>query len=297
MASTSLIACLLFILDGLKMDPGRERVSESFLPEDVEGALIDVRGHLLSLLSRKRPTLFPAASHLITNGGKLVRPSILLLSCKALGCDPRKAEPVAEAVEMIHVASLIQDDLMDGDTERRGVTAVHALYGQNEAILASDLLIQLAVFEANKLGRRVVAELARAARLLAQGQDLDLRYRERRLSPKTYLTVARLKTGVLMGCSMAEGAIVAKAPQWVIKGMRQAGELFGIAFQVHDDWLDWSDGETYPSNAVMVLGGEEKAREHEELLLREAEGLLASLPLSPDAPIGKLFKAALVERA
>ncbi|MGC8632057.1 MAG: polyprenyl synthetase family protein [Thermoprotei archaeon] len=269
-----------------------ERAAEAVLPDDVYAALGDVKKRISSLISKKRPTLFPAAAHLVKNGGKLVRPSLVLLSCAALGGDPKKAEPAAAAVEMIHVASLIQDDLMDGDRERRGVEAVHTLYGTNEAILASDLLIQLAVSEANLLGKRVVAELARAAKLLAQGQDLDLKYRRRKISAASYLRVARLKTGVLMGCCMAEGAIVAGADLRTVRAMRLAGELFGVAFQMHDDSLDWEAGERAASNAVAVFGGEEGVRLAKEEFMEKAEAALSSA--RPSFPFKQLFRASLV---
>lgn len=271
-----------------------ERAAEAVLPDDVYGALADVKKRIGSLISKKRPTLFPAAAHLVKNGGKLVRPSLVLFSCAALGGNPKKAEPAAAAVEMIHVASLIQDDLMDGDRERRGVEAVHALYGENEAILASDLLIQLAVSEANLLGKRVVAELARASKLLAQGQDLDLKYRRRKVSAASYLRVARLKTGVLMGCCMAEGAIVAGADLPTVRAMRLAGELFGVAFQIHDDLLDWEAGERGGSNAVAVFG-EEGVRLAKEEFMKKAEAALSSV--RPSVSFKQLFRASLVGTA
>ncbi|MFQ1020729.1 polyprenyl synthetase family protein [Tardisphaera saccharovorans] len=275
-----------------------ERATVAALPADVDSALQLVRKRLLKLTSKGRPTLFPAAAHLIKGGGKLVRPSLVLLSCKALGGDPQKASSAAAAVEMIHVASLIQDDLMDGDSTRRGLPAVHAVYGENEAILASDLLIQLAVSEANRLGRRVVAELARAAKLLAQGQELDLKAKKQHLSPTSYMKIARLKTGVLMGCCMAEGAIVAGARPSLVKTMREAGTLFGMAFQIHDDSLDWQAGERSPSNAIAVFGAE-LARKTEQGLLESAISKLSAVKenMSPEVDFAVLFKASLVGKA
>jgi geranylgeranyl diphosphate synthase type I len=268
------------------------------LPSDVEAALELVKTRLWKLTSKKRPVLYPAAAHLIRAGGKLVRPSLTLLSCKAMGGDPFKAVPAAVAVEMIHVASLIQDDIMDGDSRRRGLPSVHEIYGENEAMLASDLLIQLAVSEANRLGRRVVAELARAARLLAHGQELDLVAKEQHVSTSHYLKVVRLKTGVLMGCCMAEGAIVAGAEPTTVKLMRQAGTLFGMAFQVHDDYLDWEAGERTSSNAIAVLGAE-LAKKTEENLLERSLSIISKLKPKMDVSVdfASMFRASLIGKA
>jgi len=219
----------------------------------VQQGLREVDARLLELFKGGDDQLFQAAAHLL-GGGKRIRPTLVLLSAYCLGGDVGRAVHAAIAVELLHVASLVQDDIMDGDDCRRDRPTVHRIFGVNKAILASDLLMQGAVREANTLGRRVVAELARAASQLTKGQDMDISMKDVRVSKRTYERMAMLKTGKLMGCALAEGAIVAGRRSKEIRFMRKAGELAGLAFQLRDDLMDWEAGERYASNAVSVFG-------------------------------------------
>jgi geranylgeranyl diphosphate synthase type I len=181
--------------------------------------------------------------------GKLVRPSLCLWACEAVGADAADALPVACALEWVHNFTLVHDDIQDGDRERRRRETVWSVWGAPQGINAGDSLhafaFELLLAPGGQGLRRLRAgrALARAIRELVEGQCLDLA-QEGRLatSPHAYLRMARGKTGALLGASMETGALVGGARQALGDVLRRAGELLGQAFQVRDDWLGaWGD--------------------------------------------------------
>jgi geranylgeranyl diphosphate synthase type I len=176
--------------------------------------------------------------------GKLVRPSLCLWACAAVGGDPESALPLASAVEWVHDFTLVHDDIQDGDRERRHREAVWSVWGQAQGINAGDamhafafeLLLAPGPLAPGRL--RAGHALARAIGEVAEGQCLDLALEGRlRASTTAYLRMARAKTGALLGASLEGGAILGGAPDRVSGRLRQVGELLGLAFQVRDDWL------------------------------------------------------------
>lgn len=180
-------------------------------------------------------------------GGKLLRPSLVLFSCEALGGEVERALPLAAALELVHNFSLVHDDIQDGDEIRRGRPTVWKAFGVGQAINCGDALLVLALRLA--LG----ADLPEAARLSAQeallsatlrmieGQVLDLAGEGKALGVGAYLEMARRKTGALLGCGFALGALAAGRPE--LRTVSQAlGEELGLAFQIKDDLLGiWGD--------------------------------------------------------
>jgi len=181
--------------------------------------------------------------------GKLVRPSLCLWACEAVGADAALALPVACSLEWVHNFTLVHDDIQDGDRERRRRETVWSVWGSAQGINAGDALHALA-FElllapgpARLRRMRAGRALARAVREVVEGQCLDLAHEGRPHStPAAYLRMAKAKTGALLGASMEAGALVGGALSGVAAGLRRAGELLGQAFQVRDDWLGiWGD--------------------------------------------------------
>ncbi|GAB3896776.1 family 2 encapsulin nanocompartment cargo protein polyprenyl transferase [Kibdelosporangium lantanae] len=172
-----------------------------------------------------------------TASGKLVRPAMTLLCAEAAGGDPAKALPGAVAVELIHAASLIHDDIMDGDRERRHQPTVWVRYGVPMAILAGDALLALAFEVLAAQGSSVAThELARQLRALAIGQGHDLRF-ERITTPDAYLRMVEGKTGALIGCACQLGTLAVAAPAPVVAAFEEFGSAIGVAFQLVDDLL------------------------------------------------------------
>lgn len=179
--------------------------------------------------------------------GKAVRPTLALLSAQASGAAAEVALPGAVAVELVHNFSLIHDDLMDGDEERRHRPTVWKLWGASSAILAGDALLALAqeVLLESELPTAVTAAglLARTTRHLIRGQVQDVSFEARpSVSVEDCIDMAAGKTGALLSASVAIGAVLAGAPAPVVEALSFYGAQLGLAFQLIDDILGiWGD--------------------------------------------------------
>jgi geranylgeranyl diphosphate synthase type I len=175
-------------------------------------------------------------------GGKAVRPTLTLLSAEAVGAAPAAAVPGAVALELVHNFSLIHDDLMDGDRERRHRPTVWALFGAGEAIIAGDALAALAyavLLEAEgDQGQRAGRELTRATLEMIRGQSEDLTFESRLdVTEQEVVDMSAHKTGALISCACALGAILGGGTDRQVDGLRTYGRHVGIAFQAVDDVL------------------------------------------------------------
>ncbi|WP_239308539.1 MULTISPECIES: polyprenyl synthetase family protein [unclassified Frankia] len=181
------------------------------------------------------------------SGGKLVRPALALLSAEAAGAAVEVGLPGAVAVELIHDFSLLHDDLMDGDTERRHRPTAWTVFGADGAILAGDALLGLAtqvLLEVDgEVGRRAAVMLGAGVQDLVRGQAEDLHFETRNdITVADTLTMEDGKTGALLSCSTAIGAVLAGAPARLVDGLAEFGSRLGTAFQLVDDLLGiWGD--------------------------------------------------------
>jgi len=189
-------------------------------------------------------TLLKASEHLITAGGKKIRPSLALLSAEAVGGEPEDAAGVAAAIELIHTFSLIHDDIMDDDEIRRGEPAVHVLWGEPMAILAGDVLFSKA-FEAvirNGDSERVkdaLAVVVDSCVKICEGQALDMGFEERLdVTEDEYMEMIYKKTAALIAAATKAGAIMGGGSPQEISALEDYGRFIGLAFQIHDDYLD-----------------------------------------------------------
>lgn len=190
-------------------------------------------------------------------GGKALRPALALLAAQACGAQPEVAVPGGVALELVHNFSLVHDDLIDGDTERRHRPTVWALWGAPAAILSGDAMLALAqevLLEAgDDAAQRGSADPARApaaALLLARtvrevvgGQVADVAFAGRDdVGVDECLAMAHGKTGTLLGASTEVGAVLAGAPSGARAALRTFGAELGLAFQLVDDLLGiWGD--------------------------------------------------------
>ena len=181
------------------------------------------------------------------NGGKAVRPSLALLSAEAAGATAEVGLPGAVAVELVHNFSLLHDDLMDGDVERRHRRTVWSVWGSSSAILTGDALLALATEVLLDSGSPNAAAatklLAGATRELIRGQVLDLAFERRmQVTQDECLDMAAAKTGALLSASAAIGAVLAGAPETLVAALATYGAELGLAFQLVDDVLGiWGD--------------------------------------------------------
>ncbi|WP_020117961.1 polyprenyl synthetase family protein [Streptomyces canus] len=182
------------------------------------------------------------------SGGKGVRQALAVLGAEAAGAPARAGVPAAVAVELVHVFSLLHDDIMDGDPARRGRPTVWKAYGTGPAVLAGDALFALAVETLADAGSDALRRLSAALSDLVRGQADDLLFATRpwigpeRVRPDEYRAMAEHKTGALLGCAAALGALLGGAPPATVAALDRAGRHLGVAFQIVDDVLGiWGD--------------------------------------------------------
>jgi geranylgeranyl diphosphate synthase type I len=184
-----------------------------------------------------------------TNGsaGKAVRPALALLCAQAVGADPEAAVPAAVAVELVHNFSLLHDDVMDHDPVRRHRATAWAVFGVADAILAGDALLALAAECLAQAGPAVsvggVQLLSRCVAELCHGQSLDISFERRdRIELDECLAMSAAKTGSLLGCACALGALAGGATAGQVTVLAEFGRRLGLALQLVDDLLGiWGD--------------------------------------------------------
>ena len=242
--------------------------------------------------------LLEAMRHGVLNGGKRLRPFLVLESASLFDADGPGALRVAAAVECVHCYSLIHDDLpaMDDDDLRRGMPTVHRAYDEATAILAGDSLLTLA-FDiladgmdhlATDQRSDLVLSLARAAGLggMAGGQALDLQAEKQAPDEAGIITLQAMKTGALIRFSCEAGAVVGRADPARREALREYGNAVGRAFPLADDRLDRTGDSAALGKAtgkdqaagkatLAALHGEEWARRQLRGLVAQAEEAVA----------------------
>ena len=176
-------------------------------------------------------------------GGKRLRPLLCLLACEAEGGDVEDALPAALALECVHAFSLVHDDIVDGDRERRGRPSLWAAAGMSLALNAGDALHALACAVAWRAGAWTAALVHGATMSMIEGQHLDL-CAEGAVAPTVaqWERLALRKTGALFAAAAAAGAASASAADDVVERYWDLGESLGLAFQARDDVLGvWGD--------------------------------------------------------
>ncbi|WP_328912544.1 MULTISPECIES: polyprenyl synthetase family protein [unclassified Streptomyces] len=184
------------------------------------------------------------------DGGKAVRPALALLSAQAAGAPAETGVPGAVAVELVHNFSLLHDDLMDGDEQRRHRDTVWKVHGPAQAILVGDALFALAneilleqgTVEAGRATRR----LTTATRKLIDGQAQDISFEHReRVTVQECLDMEGNKTGALLACASSIGAVLGGASEADADALEEYGYHLGLSFQAIDDLLGiWGDPAT-----------------------------------------------------
>ena len=244
-----------------------------------------------------------AMRYAVLDGGKRLRPLLVLAASEAVHGHAEATMRAACAVELIHAYSLVHDDLpcMDNDVLRRGKPTVHVKYGEAPALLAGDALqalaFELLVPEAGEVPASVQARLARLlARAagengMAGGQAIDLAAVGKALTEDELRRMHRLKTGALLHASVMMGAACGDTAAKAQQALSTYGEAVGLAFQVVDDILDVTAdsatlGKTAGKDALhakptyVSLLGLEKARAYARELLGQARNALADSGLA-----------------
>ena len=175
-----------------------------------------------------------------THGGKRIRPLILMLSAEAVGVPSTKTDLASVAVELLHTESIIHDDIIDEQIKRRDRDSFHKRYGNNTSILSADFVFGIILEIASRYNDpRVAKELSLAAIKMCEGKQRELNMNARKVPWVEYLTVISEKTAALFQTSSKLGAIIGGGNEEEIDGLAGFGVNLGIAYQIHDDILDW----------------------------------------------------------
>ena len=188
------------------------------------------------------PLVGNVARYIIAAGGKRLRPSLLLLTCGALGYQGEQRFNLAAVVEFIHTATLLHDDVVDASTLRRGNATANETFGNPASVLVGDFLYSRAfqmMVQAQDM--RIMAVLADATNVIAEGEVMQLmNMHNAGLDEAGYLQVIRSKTAKLFEASARVGAILANASAEMEEACANYGQALGTAFQVIDDVLDYA---------------------------------------------------------
>ncbi len=197
-----------------------------------------------SFLETPEPaSLYDPMRYALQDGGKLLRPILTQVSCEAVGGHVEDALDAAAALELVHVFSLVHDDIMDADDLRRGRQTVHKKWDVNTAILSGDALLvkayQVIGGVAPEHLPRALKQFSSGILQVCEGQALDVEFEERDdVTLDDYFAMIDRKTGRLFALACELGAILGNGSEEQIIAMRTYGEKLGRAFQIQDDLLD-----------------------------------------------------------
>ncbi len=209
------------------------------LSEALQAAFQAVETLLVDVVDSEVAVLRDASRHIIAAGGKRLRPRLALLAYAAVGGDnPSEAAPVAAAVELVHTASVVHDDINDHGVVRRGRPSVNALWGRTFALLTGDYLFTK-VYELMAPFRDLNVLLAEGTVALVEGETLQAAaVKEGNFTREVYYRVIALKTAALFKSAGAMGAKLGGGTTKQIEALANFGFNIGLAFQIIDDILD-----------------------------------------------------------
>ena len=187
--------------------------------------------------------LYEPIAYVLDGGGKRIRPMLTLLGYSLYRDDVERALPAALALETYHNHTLLHDDLMDHAEVRRGRPVVHKKWDENTAILSGDTMLIMAfrhLLAVDMPRPQALWDLfSKSAQEICEGQQYDVNFESRTdVKEEEYLEMIRLKTSVLLACSIKAGALVADAPAADADALYRFAERVGLAFQLQDDYLD-----------------------------------------------------------
>jgi heptaprenyl diphosphate synthase len=204
-----------------------------------------VERSLIDNINTDIPILDNASTHLIKAGGKRLRPAFTLLAAKIYSDSLEKAIPVAVALELIHMASLVHDNVIDNSNVRRGAETVKSKWGNRVSVYAGDYILAKSLYLVAGYKRSdMVDVLAEASMKICEGEIIQMRScYDVNQGFKDYLRRIERKTALLISVSCKLGGMVSDAPQKEIKALTKYGYYLGMAFQVTDDILDFTADE------------------------------------------------------
>ena len=214
-----------------------DRLAE-MLAADMEAVNLLIRERMAS---EHAPRIPQVTAHLIEAGGKRLRPMLTLAAARLCGYTGPFHVHLAAAVEFIHTATLLHDDVVDESAQRRGRPTANLLWDNKSSVLVGDYLFARAFQLMTEPGQiRVLNILANASATIAEGEVLQLTAaQDLATTEDIYLKVVRGKTAALFSAATEVGGVVAAAPEAAVQALFTYGDALGIAFQIADDLLDY----------------------------------------------------------
>ena len=222
---------------GAKREPSLEPLS-ALIASDMNG----VNAVILERMQSKVALIPELAGHLIAGGGKRMRPMLTLACANLLGYPGTRHHKLAAAVEFIHTATLLHDDVVDGSGMRRGKRTANLIWGNAASVLVGDFLFSRAfelMVEDGSL--KVLRILSHASAVIAEGEVEQLTAQRRiETDEEQYLTIISAKTAALFAAACRVSPVVAEADEDVELALESFGRHLGIAFQLTDDVIDYA---------------------------------------------------------
>jgi octaprenyl-diphosphate synthase len=246
------------LADTAGLQPSDDRIARRI--EDLQDILSDdlesVENAVSTIAREGEEPATDAARHLISGGGKRIRPLALLLAAACFGPVPAAARELAVVAELVHSATLLHDDVVDEGQQRRGTQTARRIWGNAVSVLAGDLVLVHALQKTLDTAAETLPDLLATLRALVDGEVVQLRGRSRLdVSEATYERILRDKTASLFRWATRTGARIAGARPAQQERLAQFGERLGIAFQLVDDVLDDSGDRTGKSLFVDLSEG------------------------------------------
>lgn len=184
-------------------------------------------------------SLILSGQYALSNGGKRLRPILCVLSCELLGGDWKDTIPAFAALELIHNATLVHDDILDDDKYRRGKVSTQTKYGVKTAVITGDALLSLGLRYAASTGNpKIVEWLSETSLKMVTGIKKQVDINGRIASPEEFLEVNYLKSGSLFEAAGALGVLSVKGTPEQVSDLARFGKLYGDAYQIKDDIAD-----------------------------------------------------------
>ncbi|HMK95821.1 MAG TPA: polyprenyl synthetase family protein [Candidatus Limnocylindrales bacterium] len=200
-----------------------------------------------SLVDSELQTLLPVVAELnlrkqieyaLYTEGKRLRPTLVLLSGESVGAKKEQLRKLALAIELLHLATLVHDDILDEDTFRRNSVSVYAKWGVKEAILVGDMLASLSLSLCKGYKRKILDVMIDTCKQLSDGEYADVTLASTALNEEDYFRKVRKKCASLFQAACECGAVAANGSPSETNALRVYGENYGVAYQIRDDMID-----------------------------------------------------------
>lgn len=213
--------------------------------EVIKKELSLLENKLLEFISSEVPLATEISKYIVASGGKRIRPTLCILTGKALSYDKEDLINLSAAIELLHTATLIHDDVVDESSFRRGKESIQNKWSDAHGVLVGDFVYSKAFQLMASLDKKeLIEELANSTNRISEGEVLQLSLKSNdNFSDKNYFEVIGRKTAELFKASVVTAAMAASADQATIKSLEKFSYSLGIAFQIKDDLLDYIGNE------------------------------------------------------